>query len=267
MEVIDEYFKDSRSANPDSFSLTDHIAVRTYPFTNGLASVAELVFGVVGGNIAVAVDGMHGSAEIVVANAQIKAAHETDHIEDHRRRRIYSLLSGLALAGGGLAGVEMTGSIDLGTTQPVLDYLGMGAASLSAASAIMAAGCLVHRTRRKYGEFWHAPMTETELDVTRHVVKLDAPSASLAAVSSLARVASLFTHSKGFPIDPETLEHGVGVASGLWGAYLFRPTRSNLEHHHAANTETMPPIIEELETMPRWKRFMQRCRNLTKTTD
>jgi hypothetical protein len=221
--------------------------------------------GLLGGNVAIAVDGLHGTAEIVIANAQITAAHETDHIDDVKRRRLYATLSGLALMGGGLAGLEMAGSINFGEVKPALDYLGMGAAGLSAVSAIGAAACLVHRARQKYGSFWDAPMTETEHDVTRHIVKLDAPSATMAAVSGLARIASLLSRSKGFPIDPEVLEHGVGVASGVWGAYLFRPTKNNLEHHHSAqNAETLPPAIEELERLPLGKRIGQALRRNNK---
>lgn len=205
-------------------------AVRAYPFVNGLASCAELVGGVLSGNIAVAVDGIHGSAEIVVANTQINHAHEVDAIDRGRRKVIYTAISGLALTAAGVAGAEAIGILNLSSENIAMDVFSWTAAGLAMSSAVLASRAIIRRTREKYGKFRNASVTETEHDITRHIVYLDTPSASLAFLSASARIASLIWQGKGIAVTAEEFEHGVGVASGLLGAWLFRPTEKNLQH-------------------------------------
>lgn len=223
-----------------------------YVATNGVASLVELVAGTLSGNVAVAVDGAHGSAEIFLGNTQMKDAHETDHVSDRRRKAIYITLCSIASGAACIAGVETTHIVQLGASSPMLDSVGLGAAAVSAGSGLTAAGIIVKRVREKYGAFFrnknqHTRIEGTEKDVVKHIVKYDAPSSAMAFISGMARVINQGLHTKGRGFDYELIEHLAGVASGAWGAFLFRPTKANLEHHHDERThETLPEAVEEL---------------------
>lgn len=255
---------DSDETVDDRISIVDSVWVKMYPTFNGIASVAELASGVVSGNIGVAVDGMHGTAEVVIANTQINHAHEHDHIEDHQRKMIYAALSGLAGAAGALAIAEATGVIEWGSDNRLADAVSWLSAGAAAVSAWSASSALLHRIHHKYGRLFKAPLTETEHDVKRHIVLLDTPSSTLAFMSASARLASLWLTSKGYNgMDTEMIEHYIGAASGAWGAYLFRPTEANLEHHSERTShETLPPVIEEMESTRNFRsRLFKKLRN------
>lgn len=235
--------------NSSRYSIVDTPAVRLYPKINGGESFVELLSGFASGNVATFVDGLHGSAEIVVANTQINHAHEHDHIDDRKRKTIYTTLSGMAAVAGGVAFAESTGYLQWGSDNIALDAVSWLAAGASATSAWFATRALVHRARIKYGSFRHAKLTETEHDISRHIIHLDTPSATLAFLSASARMASIALQGKGYGTAAEDLEHYVGMASGVWGAYLFRPTKNNLEHHSSEDSsETLPPAVEEMES-------------------
>ncbi len=241
-------------------SIVDSYWVRMYPKINGAASVVEAASGLLTGNISVAVDGMHGTAEIVIANSQITHAHEHDHINDKKRKRIYTALSGLALGAAGLALAEATGVADWQSDNQVMETVSWLSSGVAATSAWAAGTALVKRIRSKYHRYFHAPLTETEHDVTRHVLLLDVTASTLAFTSASARIATQILQSKGYSgLDTEMLEHSIGVASGLYGAYLFRPTKSNLQHHsHTESQETLPPAVEEMEQIQPRQRVLAR---------
>ncbi len=227
--------------------ITDRLR-RGYVVSNGLASVVELSTGLITGDVARMVDGAHGSAEIVIGNTQMKDAHETDHVLDHKRKNIYRALAGFSLAGAGVAAGEMAGAWQFGIESAALDKVGFGAAAVAAASSLVTAGILVKRIKQKYLGFqWKnrgQDIEPTEKDVVKHIVLLDMPTSALALMSGAVRIANEYTKTKTGDGWLETTEQAIGITSGLWGAFLFRPTRANLEHHHGHETISEP--VEDL---------------------
>lgn len=223
-----------------------------YVATNGVASVTELITGLATGDVARTVDGAHGTAEIYVGNAQMKDAHETAHVHDSRRKKIYQCLFGFSLIGAGIAAGDMTHMWQFGVESQVLDTIGVSASAVSAGSGIAAASIIIKRIRRKYGSFLaehtRRNVEPTEKDVVKHIIFLDTPSSSLALLSGAVRIAQAVSVAKGHD-DAwlEYAEHGIGVASGALGAYLFRPTRANLQHDpERLAQETIPEAVEDL---------------------
>ncbi len=224
-----------------------------YVITNGISSIGELITGIASGDVARAMDGMHGASEILIGNTQMKDAHEHDHVQDSRRRKIYTALSSLSLLGAGVAMGDLAGAWDVGIDSLPLDVAGLGFSAVSAGSGIAAASIIVHRMRSKYGAIFSGrhlrnEIAPTDKDVVKHIVLLDTPSSSLAFLSGAARVASYWASAKtGFADSLSLAESTIGVMSGMWGAYLFRPTEKNLEHHHGQHAhETLPEAVENL---------------------
>lgn len=224
-----------------------------YVITNGASSIGELATGLLSGDVALAVDGLHGTSEIWIGNTQMKDAHTSDHVRDGKRRAIYTALCGISLAGAGVATGDLAGAWDVGVRSLALDSVGVTSAAVSAGSGVVAASIIVHRLRKKYGTLFSGrhlrkEIAPTEQDVVKHIVFLDSPSSTLAFMSSAVRLASYWLSAKhGLGASLASAESAIGIASGLWGAYLFRPSRKNLEHHPGEHTrETLPPAVEEL---------------------
>ncbi len=209
-----------------------------YVATNGIASAAELAIGVATGNVALATDGTHGTAEIFIGNEQMKDAHETGHVASKRRKRIYQALCGMSLLGSVVAGSEAVGAWDPGIQNETVIAIGAAASGMAFASASVAGVNIVRRTRRKYGGIMDGvhlrdDIEPTDKDVINHIVKLDMPSSAMAFGATALSLTNTILMSKGHaPIFEGRVEEVIGVASGMWGAYLFRPTEANLSHSH-----------------------------------
>lgn len=220
---------------------------RGYVASNGLASAAELAIGVVTGNVALATDGSHGTAEIFIGNEQMKDAHTTDRIGGKRRKRIYQALCGVSLLGSVVAGTEAAGVWDPGMQNQTVIAAGAIASGAAFASASVAGVNIVRRTRRKYGSVMDGfslrdDIEPTDKDVINHIVKLDMPTSAMAFGATALELTNSILVAKGHaPVFEGRGEELIGIASGLWGAYLFRPTKSNLAHTHIEHD----PIAEE----------------------
>ena len=221
---------------------------RGYVTVNGCASVAGLVAGATAGNIAVAESGLQGVAEISISNTQMKDADQKQHVGDKRRKRIYTAITGLSLTGASVAIGEAAGIWDIASEVPYANEMGLGASSIVAASGIAAATTIYKRAKNKYGKL-NVKSNRTKLktpehDAIKHIVWKDLPIATIATISALVRI---IQYQKTGEDCLGPTEDILGVISGAWGAYLFRPTKGNLEHRPNDDKELLPKAIEELE--------------------
>ena len=198
-------------------------------------------------------DGVHGAAEISIGNTQMKDAHQEDHIHDKKRKRIYSTLFGVTLTTAAVAASEIITGNEAGIESPPLEAMAFGASGVAFVSGVAAAVAIRRRVKNKYGAFvskeTREAATSTERDVVKHTFLLDLPSSGMAFASGALRMAGNYVGVKyGVQDSLDVVDNGIGVTSGLWGAYLFRPTAGNLEHHHdhEHHHETLPPAAEEL---------------------
>lgn len=217
-----------------------------YVVTNGLASVGELVTGIISGNPALALDGSHGSLEIVIGNEQMKDAAHTHEVSESRQKKIYSALFGFALVGAAVATKETFSDFEVGVYQPAIATVGVISSAIAASSAGIAAGRILRGVKRKYGKIFRGfhlnpEVEQTERDMIKHIVELDAPSSVMALGASALALANGYAVQHGHePFAPD-LDSAIGMASGAWGMWLFRPTKNNLAHGHIEHD----PVIEE----------------------
>lgn len=208
---------------------------RIYPYTNGLASMAELASGVMTGNVAVGFDGFHGTAEMAFQNQQISDAHNHEAISPRRRTAIYGAISSMALASAGVAIGDAAQFWQTTVHNEVFERVGMGAASISALTAISAAVSLVRRARQKYPKGWWrhggAHLDPTDRDIIQHIGVVDAPISSAAVASAGIRLVGGWLGMR-HGVVVEDIENAIGVVGGLWGSWVFRPTNHNLNRHH-----------------------------------
>lgn len=224
-----------------------------YVAVNGISSIAELLTGVASGDVARAVDGAHGTAEIVVGNTQMKDAHQHDHVRDSKRKALFTTLFGFSITGAGVSFGELFHLWNFGIQSRALDAVGTSAAGLSCMSATVTAGILLSRAKQKYGHvFDHFPklnkaIVPTEKDTITHIALLDSPSSTLAFLSGAVRLAGYsLAHNKGIHAQLDNAESVIGLLGGSWGAYLFRPTKNNLLHHDTHSHETLSVGAENL---------------------
>jgi len=220
----------------------------TYVTANGTASVVAFGAGIISGNIAIAEAGLQGTAEIGITGIQMKDAHRQDHVDDERRRRIYSAITSLSLIGAGVATGEAMGAWDVGVNMANIDALGLGAAVVAMSTGVLAAGTIGKRVKSKYGSLFKRQNRERvntpEYDAIRHIVNKDLPISVLATLSGIARI---YQQTKWGEDWGGYTENVLGITSGIWGAYLFWPSKNNLEHGHDSDRELLPEAIEKLE--------------------
>lgn len=210
----------------------------------------ELSAGFLTGNMSQVADGMHGAAEISIGNTQMKDAHNHDHVNDKKRKRIYTALFGATLTAAGVAASEIITGNEAGIESPVLETAAFGASGVAFMSGVAAAVAIRRRVKNKYGSFvskeTRAAATSTEHDVVKHIFLLDLPSSGMAFASGAVRMAGNYAGLKyGAQDILDNIDNAIGVTSALWGAYLFRPTSANLEHHHHGH-ETLTSAAESL---------------------
>ena len=220
-------------------TLVDDQIRKTYAGLTGAASIAELWLGLLSGNIALAIDGSHGSAEIVIGNEQMKDASRSETVEVPRRRRIYSALFTTSLLGTAVASGEIMQYWDPGIHDPRIDALGAVASGLAFASAAIASSKIITRTRQKYRRIGNGrgginpDINPADTDVINHIVRLDLPSSGLACgATALGLLAHAVGTRSGVGLALEDAQNIIGGGMGLWGMWLFRPTKHNLEHNH-----------------------------------
>lgn len=222
----------------DHHPIVSHTVRKGYVASNGVASICELGLGIVTGNVALAADGLHGSAEIVIGNEQMKDAHEHAVVDGSRRKKISSALFGASLVGSAVAAGELLDYWNPGIHDPRIDALGMFAAGVACLSAGIASSSILRKVRTKYGRIMdgihlNKVISPTERDVVNHVARLDLPSSALAlGATSLGFVANTYAVKNGALPLLEDAQSSIGIGMGLWGAWLFRPTKKNLHHTH-----------------------------------
>lgn len=220
-----------------------------YVISNGAASLVELGAGILSGNVALAADGLHGSAEIVIGNEQMKDAQSQEAVVTPRRKKIFHGLFWTSMTGSGIALGEVFNLWNPGIHDARIDAIGMMASGLAFVSASAASGKILSKVRQKYGAVLRSGrlnpyLSPADRDVVNHVARLDLPSSAMAfTATSSGLVAN--TVATRYGIDPtilETIQEGTGVLLGAWGAWLFRPTQANLTHTHQ---HEMPAKIDE----------------------
>lgn len=169
-----------------------------------------------------------------------------------KRKRIYSALFGVTLTAATVAASEIITGNEAGIESPPLEAMAFGASGVAFASGVAAAVAIRRRVKSKYGAFvskeTREAATSTERDVVKHIFLLDVPSSGMAFASGAVRMVGNYAGVKyGAQDTLNAADNCIGIASGLWGAYLFRPTAGNLEHHHNhGHHETLTPAAEEL---------------------
>ncbi len=223
-----------------------------YVVSNGLASVVELSAGFLTGNIAQVVDGVHGAAEISIGNTQMKDAHNQDHVHDTKRKRIFTALCGMSATSAFVAASEIITGNEAGIDSPQLEAVAFGASGVAFASGVAAAIAIRRRVKNKYGAVvskeTREAVTSTERDLMRHIM-YDLFSSGMAFSSGAIRTVGNYAGMKyGSQDVSNAVDNSIGFVSGLLGVFLFRPTASNLQHHHnhEHHHEMLSPVAEEL---------------------
>lgn len=216
-----------------------------YVGVNGTASLVALGAGMITGNVAVAVAGLQGGAEIGISNTQMKQADKKNHVGDKFRLRIYKAITAVSLAGAGVSAGEAVDFWDVGVETAYGEAVGLGASAVAMTTGLVAAGTIGKRLHKRYGNVFDSSNKDKidtpEHDAIKHIVVKDLPI-------SIIAVSSGYLGLKTGEDWSESMQDYLGIMSGLWGAYLFRPTSKNLEHHQGQNSsELMPRAVEELD--------------------
>jgi hypothetical protein len=150
-----------------------------------------------------------------------KHAHADPHIAAerlaHRRRWSHMIIAAGSLAVAAKAGVDLGFNLE-----PEPQPLSVWAAGLSLGFNALMGARLYQGIRARMAATGDQHMTHTERDLVQHIAKVDMPSAVIA-------VAGTTLHR--YNVD---LEQAAGLASGLYGAWTFRPTAANLQGEHCA---------------------------------
>jgi hypothetical protein len=184
---------------------------------NALIGAAELAVGG-GSTLSVTTDGIHnaGDAGTYYLQTENVLNPKLNEQKIKRRRRIaHAIIAGLSVSAAAKAGYDLQFGED-GEQNPATIYA--AGASLALNSLLMAT--LYRGINRKKREGMLGPH---EKDLTKHLWAIDVPSAAIAVGGAVAQKYGI-----------NDIESVGAVASGLLGAYAFRPTANNLEHNHCA---------------------------------
>lgn len=177
---------------------------------NAVIGTAELATGNIS-TLAVAGDGVHNVGDTVTYYMQAEGAIRPEmHPKKQERMR---KISHWIIAASSL-GISMKAGVDLGLDHEESAH----SASVYAAGASLALnGLLLTRLRKGLRAKKHHNVHEH--DLSKHFWKVDIPSAGLAVLG-----ASLQKYAV-------NAEQVAAIASGLIGAWAFRPTKANLAHN------------------------------------
>jgi hypothetical protein len=179
---------------------------------NAAIGTAELVTGNLS-TMSVASDGLHNVGDSVTYYMQAENILNPN-ISEERRTRMRKV--GHWIIAATSLGVSIKAGTDLalgheGTPDPMTLY---------AASASLALnGFMLARLRSGIRRRKHAHNSVHENDLTKHFLAVDMPSAGLAVAGAILQKYSV------------NIEQVAAIASGLVGAYAFRPTDANLSHN------------------------------------
>lgn len=183
---------------------------------NLIMGALELVGGRLS-TLSVTVDGIHNIGDAATYNMQagdVINHHQGDKLL--RRRKIAHWIIAAGSAAAGLkAGIDLVNS-----EQELMEPLAPYAAGGSLAMTVLLATRLAWRTKREHSKLPDGTHCHVEKDLKKHML-LDGASAA-------AALAGVFLHKQGINYG----EQAIGLASGAAGAWMFRPTRKNLDHAH-----------------------------------
>jgi hypothetical protein len=189
---------------------------------NAAIGAAELATGNLS-TMAVTADGLHNAGDAVTYHMQadnILNKKLTEAQRTRRRKIAHWIIGASSMAIAAKAG------IDLSAGHEGVQHTG----ALYAAGASLALnGALFGRLRRNQKRQPARQHSEHEHDLTKHFLAVDIPSAALAFGGALLQKYSV------------PAEQVAAIASGLVGAWAFRPTKANLEHHCLDHDHTPPP--------------------------
>lgn len=202
--------------SPDHEPIISHNWKRATVLGNLAIGAAEIVSGNTS-TLSVTADGVHNAGDALSYYIQAENILDGEkHSEEkvQRRRKIgHTIIAASSGLIAGKAGYDaLTGHES-----------SHGNFGIIAASASMAMNGLLYMRmragiRRKARARGSKEKTAVEKDLTKHMIGLDIPSAGLAMFGSIAQKFDA------------GIEQYTAIASGLLGAYLFRPTKANLSH-------------------------------------
>ena len=182
---------------------------------NALIGSAELLTGG-GSTLSVTAVGIHNAGDAATYYLQTENILNPNLSEERvakRRKIAHAIIAALSLSVAAKAGYDLTFD-DTSSHNPTAVYSAI--ASLALNSLLMTTLYRGINRRKREGN-----LTSHEKDLTKHLWANDVPSAALAVGGAVAQKYGV-----------ETIEPIAAVASGLVGAYAFRPTAKNLEHEN-----------------------------------
>lgn len=233
----------------DAADVNNKVALRRFKlpviFGNIAIGAAEVLTGG-SGALAVTTDGVHNVGDAISYAAQFEA-DETKNKRKIKRLRKFGhwVIASSSLMVGSKAMYDIATHADHNTHS----------ASLFAATASVAFnGYLARGIIPVVKEHGWKRLTGAQRDIVKHFAAVDAPSSVLAVGGAIAANAGANYASS-----------TAAVVSGAIGAYVFRPTKKNLEephvcashtgHHHHSHHDTHEPITRNrLEGTPRLRR-------------
>jgi divalent metal cation (Fe/Co/Zn/Cd) transporter len=187
-------------------------------FGNLALGIAELATGNAR-SLAVAADGLHNLGDAATYSMQSNDVLQTDMDAErvHRRRKIAHWAIAVSSGAIGIkAGLDLAGDASHEVNN---------VAAYAAGASLLYNGALLARLRQgirtQHAELGSAIDCHQEDDLTKHLLRLDIPSAGLALGGVIAQKYGL-----------QSAEQLAAIASGVLGVVAFRPTVSNLNHAH-----------------------------------
>ena len=222
---------------PERESIISPFVKDVYPYFNGIASIAELAIGALSGNVALALDGAHGTVEIPINRLQATDAHLHDTVSANRQRIVRWVLATTFGVGSIVSGGELLGVWSPGVENTIIDSLELVPALASNSSATIATLSLMRRAKQKYEGLFdtkfklNSNLTGTEIDIVNHIVRLDFPSSSLALGATICSLAAKFSENESLQHFFESTQSTIGLVMGIAGIVFFNPFKQH-QHSH-----------------------------------
>lgn len=179
---------------------------------NAAVGAAELATGNIS-TLSVGSDGLHNAADVATYYMQAENILNPN-LSEQRRMRLRTaahwIIAATSLGVSVKAGVDLSVSHE-NTPQPATLYAAVASLGLN--------GLMLARLRRGVRRAHSGHQSGHERDLAKHFWAVDIPSAALAVAG--AALQRYHVH----------IEQVAAIASGLVGAYAFRPTRANLSHN------------------------------------
>lgn len=221
---------------------------------NAAIGACELAMGNTS-TLAVTSDGLHNVGDTVTYYMQAENILNPDKSEARRRRSrkiAHWIIATSSLAIGAKAGIDLALDHE-STPDPGTIY--------AAGTSLALNGFLLHRLRKgmraKKARQKSCHVSSDEHDLSKHFWAVDMPSAGLALGGAVLQR---------YNVD---IEQVAAMASGMVGAYAFRPTEANLSHncldHHTAkpahtHRHRKKSWREQMRYKPRHERMRQPSR-------